>query len=97
MGVVKSKLLKQISSSFPNFQKKDLAKIIDIVLAEIKRALKREERVERRGGGSLSIRNQKSSIRRNPKTGDKVAVPAKKVIYWKMSKEMFKKINNEKE
>ena len=97
MGVVKSKLLKQISNSFPNFQKKDVAKVTDIILSEIKRALKREERVEIRGWGSLSIRNQKSSIRRNPKTGDKVAVPAKKVIYWKMSKEMFKKINNEKE
>ena len=97
MGVVKSKLLKQISNSFPNFQKKDVTKIIDIVLAEIKRALKREERVEIRGWGSLSIRNQKPSIRRNPKTGNKVAVPAKKVIYWKMSKEMFKKINDEKE
>ena len=90
-------LLKQISSSFPNFQKKDISKTTDIILTEIKRALKREERVEIRGWGSLSIRNQKSSIRRNPKTGDKVAVPAKKVIYWKMSKEMFKKINNEKE
>ena len=94
MGVVKSKLLKQISNSFPNFQKKDVVKITDIILSEIKRALKREERVEIRGWGSLSIRNQKSSIRRNPKTGDKVAVPAKKVIYWKMSKEMFKKIND---
>tara|TARA_B100000886_G_C20268514_1_gene426008 strand:- start:7 stop:300 length:294 start_codon:yes stop_codon:yes gene_type:complete len=95
--VVKSKLLKQISSSFPNFQKKDLAKITDIILTELKKALKRGERVEIRGWGSLSVRNQKSSIRRNPKTGDKVAVPAKKVIYWKMGKEMFKKINNEKE
>ena len=97
MGVVKSKLLKQISNSFPNFQKKDLAKITDIILIELKKSLKRGERVEIRGWGSLSVRNQKSSIRRNPKTGDKVAVPAKKVIYWKMSKEMFKKINNEKE
>ena len=95
MGVVKSKLLKQISISFPNFQKKDLAKITDIILTEIKKALKREERVEIRSWGSLSVRNQKSSIRRNPKTGDKIAVPAKKVIYWKMSKEMFKKINYE--
>ena len=82
---------------FPNFQKKDVVKITDIILSEIKRSLKREERVEIRGWGSLSIRNQKQSIRRNPKTGNKVAVPAKKVIYWKMSKEMFKKINNEKE
>ena len=97
MGIAKSKLLKQISNSFPNFQKKDLAKITDIILIELKKSLKRGERVEIRGWGSLSVRNQKSSIRRNPKTGDKVAVPAKKVIYWKMSKEMFKKINNEKE
>ena len=97
MGVVKSKLLKQISKSFPNFLKKDIEKVTNIILAEIKETLKRGERVEIRGWGTLSTRNQKSSIRRNPKTGDKVAVPAKKVIYWKMSKEMFKKINNEKE
>ncbi len=97
MGVVKSKLLKQISKSFPNFLKKDIEKVTNIILAEIKKTLKRGERIEIRGWGTLSTRNQKSSIRRNPKTGDKVAVPAKKVIYWKMSKEMFKKINNEKE
>ena len=97
MGVVKSKLLKQISNSFPNFQKKDIEKVTNIILTEIKKALKTGERVEIRGWGSLSTRNQKSSIRRNPRTGDKVAVPAKRVIYWKMSKEMFRKINDEKE
>ena len=97
MVVVKSKLLKQISKSFPNFQKKDIEKVTNIIFSELKKALKREERVEIRGWGSLSIRNQKSSIRRNPKTGEKIAVPAKKVIHWKMSKEMFKKINDEKE
>ncbi len=97
MGVVKSKLLKQISKSFPNFLKKDIEKVTNIILSEIKKSLKRGERVEIRGWGTLSTRNQKSSIRRNPKTGDKVAVPAKRVIYWKMSKEMFRKINDEKE
>ena len=97
MGVVKSKLLKQISESFPNFLKKDIEKVTNIILSEIKKSLKRGERVEIRGWGTLSTRNQKSSIRRNPKTGDKVAVPAKRVIYWKMSKEMFRKINDEKE
>ena len=97
MVVVKSKLLEQISKSFPNFKKKDIEKVTSIILEEIKKSLKRDERVEIRGWGSLSIRNQKSSIRRNPRTGDKIAVPTKKVIYWKMSKEMFKKINNDKE
>ena len=97
MGVVKSKFLKQISKSFPNLLKKDIEKVTNIILREIKKSLKRGERVEIRRWGSLSTRIQKSSIRRNPKTGDKIAVPTKKVIYWKMSKEMFKKINNEKE
>ncbi len=97
MVAVKSKLLKQISKSFPNFLKKDIEKVTEILLIELKKSLRRGERVEIRGWGSLSTRIQKSSIRRNPKTGEKVAVPTKKVIHWKMSKEMFKKINNEKD
>ena len=96
MAVVKSKILKQLSKNWPNFLKKDLEKFTNIILNEIKRALRRGDSVELRGFGRLSIKTQKSSIRRNPKTGEKVAVPEKKVISWKMSKEMFKKINNEK-
>ena len=65
------------------------------ILNEIKRSLKRGDSVELRNFGRFSIKIQKSSIRRNPKTGQKVAVPEKKVISWKMSKDMFKKINNE--
>ena len=63
MGVVKSKLLKQISKSFPNLLKKDIEKVTNIILREIKKSLKRSERVEIRGWGSLSTRIQKSSIR----------------------------------
>ena len=95
MAVVKSKLLKQLSNNYPNFLKKDLSKFTDIILNEIKRSLKRGDSVELRNFGRFSIKIQKSSIRRNPKTGQKVAVPEKKVISWKMSKDMFKKINNE--
>ncbi len=95
MAIVKSKLLKQLSNNYPNFLKKDLEKFTDIILNEIKRALKRGDSVELRRFGRFSLKTQKSSIRRNPKTGEKVAVPEKKVISWKMSKEMFKKINNE--
>ena len=95
MAIVKSKLLKQLSNNYPNFLKKDLEKLIDIVLNEIKSALKRSDGVELRNFGTFRVKNQKASIRRNPKTGEKVAVPAKKAISWKMSKEMFKKMNNE--
>ena len=97
MAIVKSKLLKQLSKNYPNFLKKDLEKFTNIILSEIKKALRRGDRVEFRGFGVFSTNIQKARISRNPKTGDKVAVPTKKVIYWKMSKEMFKKINDEKE
>ena len=95
MAIVKSKLLRQLSNNYPNFLKKDLEKFTDIILNEIKKALKRGDGVELRNCGTLRVKTQRASIRRNPKTGEKVAVPEKKVISWKMSKEMFKKINNE--
>ena len=96
MAIVKSKLLKQISENYPNFLKKDLEKFTNIILNEIKRTLKRGDRVELRGFGVFSSNIQKASIRRNPKTGEKVNVPEKKTIHFKMAKEMFKKLNNDK-
>ena len=95
MAVVKSKLLKQLSDNYPNFLKKDLDKFTNIILTEIKRALKRGERVELRGFGVFSTKLQKSRISRNPKTGEKVNTPEKKTIHFKMSKDLFKKLNNE--
>ena len=95
MTIVKSKLLNQLSKNFPNFLKKDLKKFSNIILKEIKNSLKRGERVELRGFGVFSSKIQKARISRNPKTGEKVNTPAKKTIHFKMSKEMFKKINDE--
>ena len=94
MAIVKSKLLKQLKQSYPNFSLKDLTKLTEIVLNEIKRALKRGHSVELRGFGVFKTRIQKASIRRNPRTGQKVAVAEKKQISFKMAKDMFKKINN---
>ena len=95
MAIVKSKLLKQLSENYPNFLKRDLSKFIDIILNEIKRALRRGDRVELRGFGVFSTNIQKARISRNPKTGEKVNTPSKKTINFKMSKDLFKKLNNE--
>ncbi len=97
MVIVKSKLLKQLSKNFPNFLKKDIEKVTNIILNEIKSTLKRGERVELRGFGAFSTNIQKARISRNPKTGEKVNTPEKKTIHFKMAKDLFKKINNEKE
>ena len=97
MTIVKSKLLNQLSKNFPNFLKKDLKKFSNIILKEIKNTLKRGERVELRGFGVFSSKIQKARISRNPKTGEKVHTPEKKTIHFKMSKDLFKKLNNNEE
>ena len=96
MAIVKSKLLKQLTDNYPNFLKKDLEKFTNIILDEIKQALKRGDRVELRGFGIFSTNTQNARISRNPKTGEKVNTPKKKTIHFKMAKEMFKKLNDDK-
>ncbi len=96
MAIVKSKLLKQLTDNYPNFFKKDLEKFINIILGEIKRALKRGDRVELRDFGVCSTNIQKPRISRNPRTGEKVNTPQKKTILFKMSKEWTKKVNEKK-
>ena len=96
MAIVKSKLLKQLSENYPNFLKKDLEKFTNIIFNEIKKTLKRGERIELRGFGVFSTNIQKTRISRNPKTGEKVNTPEKKTIHFKMSKDLFKILNDEK-
>tara|TARA_B100000963_G_scaffold63741_1_gene51704 strand:- start:711 stop:1004 length:294 start_codon:yes stop_codon:yes gene_type:complete len=97
LAIVKSELIKELKKSYPNFLTRDLNKIIEIILKEIKETLQRGEGVELRNFGTFRANVQKASIRRNPKTGEKVSVPKKRTIKWKMSKYLFKKLNNEKE
>ena len=97
MAIVKSKLIKQLKESYPNFLTRDLSKLTNIILKEISDSLLRDEGVELRNFGTFRTSVQKASIRRNPKTGEKVNVPKKRVIKWKMSKDLFKKLNNENE
>ena len=95
MAIVKSELIKILSRNYPNFLKKDLEKLTEIIFLEIKNALKNGERVELRSFGIFYTNIQKKSVRRNPKTGEKINIPQKKTVQWKMSKEMFNKLNYE--
>ncbi len=97
MAIVKSEIIKDLKKSYPNFLSRDLNKLVEIILKEIKYSLNRNEGVELRNFGTLRVNIQKASIRRNPKTGEKVNVPKKRTIKSKMSKDLFKKLNNEKE
>ena len=93
MSVSKSDLIKQLKLIYPNLLKKDLLKVFNIFLDEVKIALKNNERVELRGWGIFYQKYQRSRNSRNPKTGEKVFTPEKKTINFKMSKELFDVIN----
>ena len=95
MALVKSKILDHLSDNYPNFLKKDLSKLIEIILSKIENTLEKDERVELRDIFTLETRVQKARISRNPKTQEKVQVSKKKTVHFKMSKKWFNSLNNE--
>ena len=95
MSFVKSDLIKELSNNYPNFLKKDLVKLIDIIINEMQNALKRSERVELREIFTIEPKIQKARISRNPKTNEKIQTEQKRSIRFKMSKNWFKRLNHE--
>ncbi len=71
-----------------NLNQKVAKVVVDTIIDAIKRAIATGERVEIRGFGSFSLRNYKSYMGRNPKNGDLVHVPEKKLPYFKVGKEL---------
>ena len=96
MPTKKSDLLKQLSNNYPNFFRKDLIKLIDIFVIEIKNSLKRKERVELRDVFSLEPKLHRSKYARNPKTNERIFIEEKYSINFKSSKYWSKKINEKK-
>ncbi len=96
MSTNKSDIIKNLANNYPNFLKKDLNKLVDIFLNELKNALKRKERVELRDVFSLEPKLYKARYARNPKTNEKIYVSKKYSILFKSSKMWLKKINEEK-
>ncbi len=96
MSTRKSEILKRIADNYPNFLKKDLNKLIEIFILEVKNSLKRHERVELRDVFSLEPKLKKARIARNPQNNEKVYVKEKYSILFKTSKFWSKKINEEK-
>ena len=96
LATKKSDLLNKLANNYPNFIRKDLNKLVDILINEMSDSLKRGERVELRGFGIFSTNIQKARISRNPKTNKKIDTPEKKTIHFKMSKDLFKILNDEK-
>ena len=73
--------------------KKDAEQLVEIIFDSITETLNKGEKIELRGFGSFRVRERNSRKGRNPKTGDSVAIPAKRVAYFKPGKELKELIN----
>ena len=80
MAIVKSKIIENLSDNYPNFLKKDLSKLVEIIISQIQGALIRNERIELRDIFTLETRIQEARISRNPKTQEKIEVSKKKTM-----------------
>jgi len=91
--MTKAELVEEVANE-SELTKKDAEVIVQTVLDSITESLQRGEKIELRGFGSFRIRNRSSRLGRNPKTGDSVSVPAKKVPYFKPGKEIRELVNS---
>ena len=91
--MTKAELVEEVSRN-ADLSKKDSEVIVQAFLDSIVESLKTGEKVELRGFGSFRLRERASREGRNPKTGEKVFVPAKKVPYFKPGKELKELINS---
>ena len=91
--MVKSELVQKLCNIHPNVLRKDMNKIVDIIMLEIVKALSRNQAVEIRGLGRFKVVTRKAREGRNPKNSEFVQIPEKKAIRWKMSKILYNKLN----
>ena len=75
--------------------KKQAETIVNIVFDSIVESLRAGQKIELRGFGSFRLRSRKSRTGRNPKTGEKVEVPSKKIPYFKPGKELKELLNRD--
>lgn len=90
--MTKADLVEQVAKE-ADMTKKDAEQLVEIIFDSITESLNRGEKIELRGFGSFRVRERNSRMGRNPKTGDAVAIPAKRVAYFKPGKELKELIN----
>jgi len=80
-------------SSVVEMTRKDSEVIVEAIFDSVVKALRSGDKIEIRGFGSFRTRQRQSRIGRNPKTGTRVEVPAKRIPYFKPSKELKDLVN----
>ncbi len=93
--MIRSELLLALAADNPDLRPEEVEQVVEIFFDEIAARLADGGRVELRGFGTFSTRQRDARSGRNPRTGDSVDVPAKRVPYFKPGKEMRERLNTD--
>jgi integration host factor subunit beta len=93
-GMTKAELVEEVART-AELTKKHAELIVNTVFESIVQSLRKGEKIELRGFGSFRIRRRGARIGRNPKTGDRVEVPPKRIPYFKPGKELKELLNDQ--
>jgi integration host factor subunit beta len=91
--VTKSELIDEITAQTPEISRRDIEIIVNTIFDTMTLSLARHDRIEIRGLGSFIAKQRGARAARNPRTGDKVAVPKKWVPFFTVGKELRERIN----
>ena len=91
--MIRSQLVQKLAALNPELSVQEVDRIVDIVFDSIGARLAEGGRVELRGFGAFTTRARQGLTGRNPRTGDSVVVPAKRVPHFKPGKEMRVRLN----
>ncbi|MDZ4306507.1 integration host factor subunit beta [Allopontixanthobacter sp.] len=91
--MIRSELLQALAQDNPELHSDEIEQVVDIFFEEIAQRLAEGGRVELRGFGAFSTRERNARKGRNPRTGEPVDVPGKRVPYFKPGKEMRQRLN----
>jgi len=95
--MTKSELIESLSYKLDRFSHKDIEQAVNTMLDTMIHTLAQGKRIEIRGFGSFTLHERKARMGRNPKTGEQVPLPAKRVPHFKPGKALREKVNESRE
>jgi integration host factor beta subunit len=92
--MTKSALIEKVTEKFDSLTRKQTEIVVDTLLETMKDALVKGDKIEIRGFGNFRLKSRRPRMARNPKTGVKIDVPAKKALHFKAGKALREAMNS---
>ena len=92
--MLRSELIDTLHAENPHLTRRDMERLVAVVLETVTQTLEAGARVELRGFGAFSVRKRDPRVGRNPRTGETVHVPGKHVPFFRTGKELRQRVDN---